>query len=411
MRLHLLLLLATAMAMAATAPADAYNITKILSAHPEFSTFNHYLSLTHLASDVNRRLTVTVLALDNSAMSSLLDRHLSLPTLRNVLALHCLVDYYGAKKLHQLTSGTALTSSLFQATGAAPGTTGFVNITDRRGGHVTFSAEDTAADDADDGTTTTASASSSFVKSVKEIPYNLSIVQISAALSSPEAEAPAAAPAPVNLTAAMSRHGCGLFAGLLLAASPDVLDAYESNLDTGLTVFCPVDAAVRAFGPKFGRLKPDERATLLLYHAEAAYNSMQQLKTGSGLSTTLATAAAAAKKKKSKDFTFTVGEDGGGVKLETEVATAKILKTVVDQEPVAVYSINKVLQPRELFKPPEAGAPAGSAAAAAAAAAADSPDGAPDDDKAADDNAADGRLGGGCVWAVAAAAAAVAVML
>ncbi|KAJ6836079.1 putative fasciclin-like arabinogalactan protein 1 [Iris pallida] len=410
MRLHLLLLLATAMAMAATAPADAYNITKILSAHPEFSTFNHYLSLTHLASDVNRRLTVTVLALDNAAMSSLLDRHLSLPTLRNVLALHCLVDYYGAKKLHQLTSGTALTSSLFQATGAAPGTTGFVNITDRRGGHVTFSAEDTA-DDADDGTTTT-SASSSFVKSVKEIPYNLSIVQISAALSSPEAEAPAAAPAPVNLTAAMSRHGCGLFAGLLLAASPDVLDAYESNLDTGLTVFCPVDAAVRAFGPKFGRLKPDERATLLLYHAEAAYNSMQQLKTGSGLSTTLATATAAAKKKKkSKDFTFTVGEDGGGVKLETEVATAKILKTVVDQEPVAVYSINKVLQPRELFKPPEAGAPAGSAAAAAAAAAADSPDGAPDDDKAADDNAADGRLGGGCVWAVAAAAAAVAVML
>ncbi|CAN1180878.1 Fasciclin-like arabinogalactan protein 2, partial [Linum perenne] len=117
-----------------TATVSAHNITHILAKHPEFSTFNHYLTETHLASEINHRQTITVLALDNAAMSSLIDKHLSLTTLRNVLSLHVLVDYFGTKKLHQITGGSTLSSTMFQATGAAPGTSGYLNITDLKGG-------------------------------------------------------------------------------------------------------------------------------------------------------------------------------------------------------------------------------------------------------------------------------------
>lgn len=104
-------------ASAAAAASGSHNITRILAKHPGFSTFNHYLSVTHLAGEINRRQTITVLAMDNAAMSSLLDKHLSISTLKNVLSLHVLVDYFGSRKLHQITNGTTLVSSMFQATG------------------------------------------------------------------------------------------------------------------------------------------------------------------------------------------------------------------------------------------------------------------------------------------------------
>ncbi|KHN08266.1 Fasciclin-like arabinogalactan protein 2 [Glycine soja] len=80
---------------------DAHNITNILAKHPEFSTFNHYLTLTHLAPKINSKTTIIVYVIDNAAMSDLLSKHLSIYTIKNALSLHILLDYYfGAKKLH-----------------------------------------------------------------------------------------------------------------------------------------------------------------------------------------------------------------------------------------------------------------------------------------------------------------------
>ncbi|WVZ11389.1 hypothetical protein V8G54_015919 [Vigna mungo] len=50
---------------------------------PGFSTFNHYLTFTHLTDEINRRQTITVLTIDNGAMNGLLDKHLTFPTLKN----------------------------------------------------------------------------------------------------------------------------------------------------------------------------------------------------------------------------------------------------------------------------------------------------------------------------------------
>ncbi|KAL9230013.1 hypothetical protein vseg_005414 [Gypsophila vaccaria] len=334
----LLLLLASL----APRPTTAHNITRILAAFPQFSTFNHYLTLTHLAPEINTRQTITVLALDNTAMSSILSKHLSIYALKNVLSLHVLLDYFGAKKLHQITDGTALAATMYQATGAAPGTAGFVNITDVKGGKVGFAAQDTA----DDG----GPLDSTFVKSVKEIPYNLSVIQISHVLTSPEAEAPTPAPQVSNITNIMSAHGCKAFADTL-SSFPGAETTYLTNVEGGLTVFCPMDDAFKNFAPKFKNLTKDDKNSLLLFHGVPIYNSRSMLRSNNGDMNTLATDGA-------KKFAFTVQNDGEDITLKTKLSVAKIMATLIDEQPLAIYTIDKVLLPKEIFKGKLAPAPA-----------------------------------------------------
>ncbi|KAL3036186.1 hypothetical protein AAZX31_02G290500 [Glycine max] len=352
----------------------------MLAKHPGFSTFNHYLSLTHLAEEINRRQTITVLALDNAAMSSLLDKHLSLPTIKNVLSLHVLVDYFGAKKLHQINNSTTLVSSMFQATGSASGTAGYVNITNLKAGKVGFAAED------NDG-----SLHSFYVKSVQEMPYYISVLQISAAISSADAEAPTAAPSAIDLISIMSKQGCKAFADLLRGSK--ALPAFKENVDGGLTVFCPTDSAISGFAPKYKNLTEAQKVSLLLYHATPVYESLQMLKSSNGIMNTLATEGA-------NKYDFTVKSEGEDVSLKTKVNTASIVGTLIDQDPFVAYKINRVLMPRELFKasdaldqaPAESPKPAkrkknakkGSADSDAADAPADGPSDDSEDQKAAD---------------------------
>lgn len=313
------------------AVGDAHNITRILQKFPEFSTFNHYLTVTHLAADINSRETITVCAVDNSAMSDLLSKHHPLLALKNILSLHVLLDYFGAKKLHQITNGTVLSATMFQSTGEASGNTGFVNITDLKGGKVGFGPED------NDG-----NLGSVYVKSVQEIPYNISVIQISHILSSPEAEAPTPAPEEQNLTALMSTHGCKVF-GDTLAAYPDAAKIYSASVEGGLTVFCPMDDAFKKFIPKFKNLTADGKVSLLLYHGMPVYDSVSMLKSGNGDMNTLATDGAS-------KYRFEVQNDGDKVTLKTNGGMASITDTILDKQPLAMYSIDKVLLPKELFK-------------------------------------------------------------
>ncbi|KAG9448556.1 hypothetical protein H6P81_008521 [Aristolochia fimbriata] len=379
---HVALFLSLALLSSA---ASAHNITKILAKHPEFSTFNRYLTTTHLAPEINRRETITVLALDNSAMSAILSKGLPIATVKNILSLHILLDYFGAKKLHQITNGTALAATMFQATGTAPGSSGFVNITDLKGGKVGLGAEDNNG-----------ILDASFVKSVQEIPYNISVIQISHPLSSPEAEAPTPSPVEQNLTAILSKKGCKNFADLL--ASSGALQTFEDNLPGGLTVFCPGDEAIKKFAPKYKNLTAEGKASVLLFHGVPIYQSMAMLKSNNGLMNTLATDGA-------KKFDFTVQNQGEVVTLKTKINTAKITGTVVDDEPLVAYTLDAVLLPSELFKAvapapapaPEADAPAESPKKAKKATAkgksppapeddADAPADAPSDDSVADDD-------------------------
>ncbi|KAL8239350.1 hypothetical protein R6Q59_015917 [Mikania micrantha] len=307
-----------------------HNITRILAKHPNFSTFNHYLTITRLANEINRRQTITVCAVDNAAMSSLIAKGLSLQTMKNVLSLHVFADYFGSKKLHQVTKGSTSTATMYQATGEAPGTAGYVHITDAKGGKVRFTPEDNPSQ-----------TDTVYVKSILEMPYNISVIQISAVLQSPEAEAPTAAP-DLNLTSLLQRDGCQSFYDLL--TSSGAIGTFLSSVDGGVTVFCPGDDAVAAFAPKYKNLTAPEKTSLLLYHGVPVYNSMGMLRSSNGLMNTLATEGA------KKKYDFTVQNAGNDVTLKTKVVTATIIGTVTDDEPIAIYTIDKVLMPREIFK-------------------------------------------------------------
>uniref|UniRef100_A0A7N0VCU0 FAS1 domain-containing protein n=1 Tax=Kalanchoe fedtschenkoi TaxID=63787 RepID=A0A7N0VCU0_KALFE len=336
------------------ASTNAHNITHILAGHPSLSTFNHYLTVTHLAAEINRRQTITVLAVDNSAMSALLSKQLSVETIKNVLSLHVLVDYFGAKKLHQITGGSTLTASIFQATGSAPGTSGFVNITDLKAGRVGFGTQD-------------GKLNAFFVKSVFEMPYNISVQQISQLLNSDQAEAPASAPS-VNLTAAMNKD-CKAFADLLTATKVDT--TFNDNVDGGLTVFCPTDSVVKGFMSKYSKLTAVQKEALLLFHGVPIFQSLQMLKSNNGKVNTLATDG-------DGKYQLTVQNDGEVIKLQTKIATSKITGTLVAEDPLAIYKIDKFLQPAEIFDPTSSPAPKSSSSDDGDA---DSPNGEPSDDE------------------------------
>ncbi|KAJ3694773.1 hypothetical protein LUZ60_000150 [Juncus effusus] len=309
-----------------------HNITKILAQHPEFSTFNHYLSETHLAGEINRRLTITVLVVSNGGMGPLLARGLSMATMRHVLSLHVLVDYYGARKLHQLSGGSTQCSTMYQESGV-PGMSGFLNISTHRGGVVTF-----CPSDADPQST----SQSSFVKSIFEQPYNISVIQVSSIIDSPEAAAPAEAPSTVNLTNLMSSKGCKSFADLVLTTS-SAAETFQNAIDGGLTVFCPLDQAVDGFVGKFRNLTDAGKLELLLYHGVPVYYSVRMLRSSNGVMNTLAT--------DKKNFNITVQNSGEVVTIKTLAGiVAKLVGTIKDEDPLGLYTIDKVLEPRELFK-------------------------------------------------------------
>ncbi|KAL0320018.1 UNVERIFIED_CONTAM: Fasciclin-like arabinogalactan protein 2 [Sesamum radiatum] len=197
-----------------------------------------------------------------------------------------------------------------------------------------------------------------YVKSIEELPYNISVIQISHILSSPEAEAPTAAPTDLNITSLMAKQGCKAFSDLITAQGAD--ETFTQSVEGGLTIFCPSDDALKSFMPR----------------------------SSNGLMNTLATEGA-------NKYDFTVQNDGEDVKIETKVVTATIKGTLIDEDPLAVYKIDKVLLPRELFKvaPP---APGTKSAKSRAQDEADAPGPAGDEVPADENSSNDGvRLVGG----------------
>ncbi|WVZ92384.1 hypothetical protein U9M48_038455 [Paspalum notatum var. saurae] len=239
-----------------------------------------------------------------------------------------------------------------------------------------------------------------------------------------KAKAPAAPPAPPNITALMSKGGCKAFASLV-AKSPDAQSAFQSAVPGGVTAFCPTDDAVRSFMPSYKNLSADGKASLLLFHAVPVYYTLRGLKSSNGPMNTLATDGGGA----AGNYNFTVQNVGDQVSISTPAsdAAARVRSTVYDSDPVAIYAVDAVLEPVELFEPVEAPAPAPAPAADAPKPAkraqrqrrhvADAPGPAADDAATADQrkdsskkNAAPGAPCPRWLAAVAVAAAAVALV-
>ncbi|VVB06447.1 unnamed protein product [Arabis nemorensis] len=319
------------------AVVSGHNITKILSESPEYSSFNSYLTKTKLADEINSRTTITLLVLNNAAMSSLAGKH-PLSVIKNALSLLVLLDYYDPQKLHKISKGTTLTTTLYQTTGNAPGNLGFVNVTDLKGGKVGFGSAVSGS-----------KLDSSYTKSVKQIPYNISVLEIDSPIIAPGILTSSAAGIS-NITGLLEKAGCKTFANLLLTSG--VLKTYESTVDKGLTVFAPSDEAFKSEGVlDLKKLTQAEVVSLLEYHALAEYKPKGSLKTNKEAISTLATNGAG-------KYDLTTSTSGDEVILHTGVGPSRLADTVVDETPVVIFTVDKVLLPTELFGKSPSPAPA-----------------------------------------------------
>ncbi|KAL3616580.1 Kinesin-like protein fla10 [Castilleja foliolosa] len=309
------------------AVSSASNITEILSAFPEYSDFNNLLTQTKLADEINSRSTVTVCVLPNAALSSITGKY-PLSVVKNILSLHVLLDYFDPLKLHKIPDGSVLSTTLYQTTGNAPGNLGFVNITDLKGGKVGFGSG-VAGSPLD----------SAYTKSVKQVPYNVSVIEISSAIA-PKAILTAPS-TDVNVTALLEKAGCKTFTSLLVSSG--VLKVYQSAMEKGLTIFAPNDEAFKAAGvPDLSKLTNAEVVSILQYHALASYSPVGTLKQTKGKLNTLATNGAG-------KYDLSVKTAGDSVSLDTGVDTSRIASTVLDSTPICIFTVDSLLLPVELF--------------------------------------------------------------
>ncbi|GAB2285831.1 hypothetical protein Dimus_020271 [Dionaea muscipula] len=150
----------------------AFNITRLLNQHPDFSNFNDLLTQTGVAAAINSRRTITVLVVDNGSMGAVSEKPQT--TIRNILATHVILDYYDRTKLGELSKKSTLLTTLFQTTGIAGRMQGFLNITRLSTGEVVVGSAVNGAD-----------RNSKLMAVVAAQPYNISVIQISQAIIAP----------------------------------------------------------------------------------------------------------------------------------------------------------------------------------------------------------------------------------
>ncbi|XP_059643672.1 fasciclin-like arabinogalactan protein 14 [Cornus florida] len=164
--------------------ATAFNITNILSKNPEFSNFNQYLNETGLNREINRRSTITVLAVSNGAVSSISDKSTDL--IKSILSNHIVLDYYDIPKLQKLKGKSEILTTLYQSSGVANNRQGFLNVTNLGNGNIVFgSAVKGAPLDA------------KLVKLVASQPFNISVIEVSSVIVAPGIDGNFTAPPPM----------------------------------------------------------------------------------------------------------------------------------------------------------------------------------------------------------------------
>ncbi|KAG8477377.1 hypothetical protein CXB51_030748 [Gossypium anomalum] len=192
---------------------------------------------------------------------------------------------------------------------------------------------------------------SSYTKSVKQIPYNISIIEINTPIIVPGIlTAPASLSSGVNITGLLEKAGCKTFASLL--TNSGVLKTYKSALDKWLIVFAPSDEAFKAESfPDLSKLTNAEQVSFLEYHTSPDYKPKGTLKTTKDPISTLATNGTG-----KYDLTVTTIDDS--VTLHIGIGPSRVAEAVFDSPPVAIFTVDNVLLPSELFDKSPSLAPA-----------------------------------------------------
>ncbi|KFK32632.1 hypothetical protein AALP_AA6G268600 [Arabis alpina] len=165
---------------------SAVNITRVLEKYPEFSTMNELLAKTELTPIINKRQTITVLALSNDAIGSISGRPEE--EIKSILMNHVVLDYFDELKLKALKDKSTMLTTLYQSTGLGQQQNGFLNCS-KSNGKIYFGS-------AVKGTPQTAE----YITTVFRNPFNLSVVQISMPIVAPGIGSPVKVPPPPPMT-------------------------------------------------------------------------------------------------------------------------------------------------------------------------------------------------------------------
>lgn len=180
------------------------------------------------------------------------------------------------------------------------------------------------------------------------------------------AAAPAPGPVSVNLSGILDKAGqFNTFLSLLKSTQVGMqLQSQLGNSQQGVTIFAPSDAAFSALKPgTLNSITDQDKIALLQYHALPSYYTFGQFQTVSNPVRTMASGNGG-------PFGINMTSFGNSVNISTGIINTPVSSAVYSQNPVAVYQVDKVLLPTELFgaKPPamapapEAGAPISSPA-------------------------------------------------
>ncbi|KAL9661249.1 hypothetical protein QQ045_026072 [Rhodiola kirilowii] len=155
-----------------TTSASAFNITRLLGQFPEFGAFNDLLTQTHLNSEINSRLTITVLAVANESIGAISGKPLDVQ--KRILSNHVILDYYDTFKLQRLKKSSLLLTTLYQSTGLAQRQQGFLNVSVTSAGGIVFGSAVRGSP-----------LNAKLLAGVASRPYNISVLQVSSPIVAP----------------------------------------------------------------------------------------------------------------------------------------------------------------------------------------------------------------------------------
>ncbi|WZZ54269.1 fasciclin-like arabinogalactan protein 3 [Brassica napus] len=164
-------LLSLAILLGVSSIVSAVNITRALDKYPEFSTMTELLAKAKLTPIINKRQTITLLALSNDAIGSISGRPED--ELKNILMNHVVLDFYDGLKLKAIKDKSTMLTTLYQSTGLGQQQNGFLKCSKTNGKIYFGSAVKGAPQTAE------------YITTVFRNPFNLSVVQISMPIVAP----------------------------------------------------------------------------------------------------------------------------------------------------------------------------------------------------------------------------------
>jgi uncharacterized surface protein with fasciclin (FAS1) repeats len=328
-------------------PAAGVNVTTVLAPFPNFADFVRLLASTPVAGELDGRSSLTLLAVPNANLpqSPAAFAATAGADIADVLRYHVLLEYLAPSDLARLPASGKLVTTLFQTTGRAPSDLGAVNLTSGANSTVMICSPAPAS-----------ASNATVLGAVTEVPYNISVLAVGALIVPSGFDLAASEsrpPPPVNITRVLAdARGFNVVASMLQASGVvGELEADEHG--AGITVFVPTDDAFAAL-PATGRLRslPAERKAIVLrFHVLHSYYPLGSLESiVNPVQPTVATEFTEAGR-----FTLNITRVNGSIAIDTSIMQASITRTVLDQNPVAIFAVSKVLLPKEMFSRGEAG--------------------------------------------------------